>query len=125
MATHVRFFFDFMSPYCYITYVNLQRLLKEYAGQLTVSYHPCSYNQLHTAWGTKSQAKVPPKSAFSIKDVYRTTKNRNMPFSVPKKYPFSSEPLLALSLASVGGADQPKIIGAIWSAIWGTYKSGD
>lgn len=120
MTTHIRFYFDFMSPYAYINWVNLQRLLREYAGQLTVSYHPISFPALSRAWGSVPASTIPPKMAFIFKDVYRTARNRHMPFSLPKNWPFPSGKLLCLSSATVGGLDQQRIINAIFSAIWGT-----
>jgi len=119
MTTHIKFFFDFKSPYAYVNWVNLQRLLKEYAGQLTVTYHPINFSSLVKAWGSTPTSEIPPKLAFIFKDVYRITKNRNMHFSVPKKFPFASGLLLCLSSAAVGGLDQRRIIEAIWNAIWG------
>lgn len=120
MATRIRFFFDYMSPYAYVNWVNLQRLLKEYAGQLEVTYHPISFPTLIRAWGSTPASAIPPKLAFIFKDVYRITRNRHMPFSVPAKFPFPTGLLLCLSSSAVGGADQVKIINAIWAAIWGT-----
>jgi 2-hydroxychromene-2-carboxylate isomerase len=123
MTTHIRFYFDYMSPYAYVNWVNLQRLLKEYAGQLVVTYHPISFPTLIRAWGTTPASSIPPKMAFIFKDVYRTSRNRYMTFSVPSKWPFPTGLLLCLSSATVGGLDQQKIINAIWSAIWGSLFS--
>lgn len=108
----IEFFFDFLSPYSYLAWT----WVREQPYQFT--YIPVSVASIISAYDTKGPAQIAPKRNYLYKDLLRTSKLNNIPFTTPKNLPFNSLYALRLALESSAGENQKAIIDAIFRAGW-------
>jgi 2-hydroxychromene-2-carboxylate isomerase len=107
------FYFDYISPFSYFAWLRLQDFK-----DTNIIYRPVALGPLLNHWGIKGPGEVTPKREFLLKQCLRYAHKANIPFTTPKTHPFNSLYALRLSLSSVGGELQPKIIQAQWKAGW-------
>ena len=110
----VKFFFDFLSPYSYISWQLFKndRFLTE---KHRFSYHPIPMGKSFDHYGIKGPALVKPKREYLLKNILRRTTRDKIPFTNPKIYPFN--PLYALRLATIKDK-QFEMIDSLFSACW-------
>lgn len=113
----VDFYFDYISGYAYLAWVQLRTLCAKRNAQLAA--HPTLFAGLLNHWGQLGPAEIEPKRRWAYSDAFRTARIHGLPFSCPKFHPFNPLPALRLSLAEVGGEAQHEIIDAIFHAGWG------
>jgi 2-hydroxychromene-2-carboxylate isomerase len=114
----VRFYFDFVSPYSYLGWKELQKLCKEQPVPFEIQPVPIVLGALLNHWGNKGPSKIPPKQNFVFKDVLRRGKAMGLSLQLPPQHPFN--PLLALRIVTVL-KDSPRlssIITSIFEACW-------
>jgi 2-hydroxychromene-2-carboxylate isomerase len=116
-AGHVDFYFDYLSGYAYFGWLRVRSLCARKGATLGV--HPVLFAGLLNHWGQLGPAEIPPKRAWVYRDGFRIAKRDNVPLSPPRYHPFNPLLALRLSLAEVGGADQPRVVDAIFGAGWG------
>jgi 2-hydroxychromene-2-carboxylate isomerase len=110
------FYFDFISPYAYLTWTQIGALADRH--QHEVEPRPVLFAALLDANGQKGPAEIPRKRAYTFRDVARTADRLGVPLAPPASHPFN--PLLALRVAS---ADLPKdrkhaLVDALFQATW-------
>jgi 2-hydroxychromene-2-carboxylate isomerase len=112
MNSKIEFYFDFLSPYSYVawTWVREQNYNFEYI--------PVSIPSIVAHYETKGPAQIKPKRNYLFKDLLRFTKLNNIAFTTPKNLPFNALYALRLSLLSVAGAEQKRLIDVIYRAGW-------
>jgi 2-hydroxychromene-2-carboxylate isomerase len=112
MNSNIEFYFDFLSPYSYVawTWVREQNYNFEYI--------PVSIPSIVAHYETKGPAQIKPKRNYLFKDLLRFTKLNNIAFTTPKNLPFNALYALRLSLLSVAGAEQKRLIDVIYRAGW-------
>jgi 2-hydroxychromene-2-carboxylate isomerase len=112
MNSKIEFYFDFLSPYSYVawTWVREQNYNFEYI--------PVSIPSIVAHYETKGPAQIRPKRNYLFKDLLRFTKLNNIAFTTPKNLPFNALYALRLSLLSVAGAEQKRLIDVIYRAGW-------
>jgi 2-hydroxychromene-2-carboxylate isomerase len=113
----VRFFFDFVSPYAYVGWTQIHRLV-EARGQ-TVEPVPVLFAGLLNAHGTKGPAEVPAKRVYVFKDASRKAHAFGLPaLAPPPSHPFN--PLLALRLCTLPQPEpqRRRLIDALYAATW-------
>lgn len=121
----IRFHFDFVSPYAYIAWTQIQALAER---------HGCSVEPVPTLFaallesggpGTRGPAEIPAKRIYLFKDTLRTARVLGIPFQPPASHPFN--PLLALRVASLdlSKEDRRRVIDALYGAIWGGGQGAD
>jgi 2-hydroxychromene-2-carboxylate isomerase len=108
----IKFYFDFLSPFSFFGWKNLQSL------PVHIHYYPVPLGPLLNHWGIKGPGEVQPKREFLLKQCLRYSQRMGIPFTTPKTHPFNSLYALRLSLQSVAGELQPKVIQTLWTAGW-------
>lgn len=113
---HLDFYFDFISPYAYLAWRRL-RTLSERDG-FEVRAHPVLFAGLLKHWGQLGPAEIPPKRAFTFRDVFRFAARHSIPMTFPAAHPFNPLVALRASLASVAGEHQARVVDAIYRLGW-------
>lgn len=114
----LNFYFDFLSPFSYLAWLQLQKIKTEKS--LEIHYHPVALGPLLNHWGLKGPGEVDPKREFLLKQLLRYTAKHKIPFTTPKTHPFNSLYALRLALKNVALNDQEKVIATLWKAGWET-----
>ena len=112
----LHFYFDFLSPYAYFAWVQLERFCANH--QLNTVLHPVVFGKLLDHWGQLGPAEIPPKKEFIFKYCYRYAALNNLSFDPPKYHPFNPLHALRLSLEEACGENQRQVISAIFKAGW-------
>ena len=113
----VRFFFDFISPYAYIGWTQIHRVVEAHAR--TVEPVPVLFAGLLNAHGQKGPAEIPAKRAYLFKDASRKAHAFGLPpLEPPPTHPFN--PLLALRLCVLPmiEGERRRLIDALYRATW-------
>jgi len=109
------FYFDILSPYSYLAWTQLPLFAGKHGCQIIPV--PVLLAGLLNHFGQKGPAEIEPKRIYIFKEAIRIAHQLNVPFKIPKHYPFN--PLLALRAASVLGAEaQYRFIDGLMRAIW-------
>ncbi len=115
MASTVEFHFDFISPYAYLGW-KIGRPALTRAGA-NLRNHPVLFAALLDRHGHKGPAEIATKKQYTFKHVRRLAHDAKIPLVPPPTHPFL--PLLALRIAGLAdGADQVRIIDALFDAAW-------
>ena len=114
----IEFFFDYLSPYAYLAWPQVRGVCARRGVELIVS--PVLLAGLLQHWGQLGPAEIPPKMLFAFKDCARSAALVEMPFRAPRYHPFNPLTALRVSLLDVAGADQEKVVDALFHAGWGT-----
>ena len=109
--TRVVWYFDFISPYAYLSLHTLGALPRE----VTLEYRPVLFAGLLSHWGQKGPAEIPPKRLWTYRSCVWLAQRQRLPFRLPAAHPFNSLPYLRLALAA--GAT-PRAVHAIFDALW-------
>src|SRR5882672_7703102 len=118
MATRrVDFYFDYLSGYAYFGWLRIQDVCA--ARGVELSIRPVLFAGLLDHWGTVGPAEVPPRRAWVYRDGFRYAALHGIALKCPKFHPFNPLPALRMSLAAVAGADQQRVVDAIFRAGWG------
>lgn len=109
MSTPVQFYFDFISPYSYLSW--------SWVKDAPFELHPVpvTLSQVIHSYETKGPAEIPPKRDYLWKHCLRSAKRRHIPFVMPAKLPFNSSYALRLAIAS---DNDPKVIDRIFHLAW-------
>ncbi|XXY50476.1 2-hydroxychromene-2-carboxylate isomerase [Sorangium sp. So ce269] len=117
MPSRVDFYFDYISGYAYFAWLRLQEICDRRGAELGV--HPVLFAGLLDHWGQLGPAEIPPKREWAYKDAFRVAHLHGIELSCPKYHPFNPLLALRLSLPEVGGAEQRRVVAAIFRAGWG------
>jgi 2-hydroxychromene-2-carboxylate isomerase len=109
----IRWYFDFVSPYSYISFKRLHELPREAAVEL----RPVLFAGLLNHFGQKGPAEIAAKRRWTYRWCTWWAKSLGIPFRFPASHPFN--PLHHLRLAIATGVT-PKAVGRIFEAIWTT-----
>jgi 2-hydroxychromene-2-carboxylate isomerase len=113
----VDFCFDYLSPYAYLAWLRIRDVCEPRNVELRL--RPVLLAGLLEHWGQLGPAEIPPKRQFVLRDCLRLAARQGVPLRPPSTHPFNPLAALRVSLPEVGGHDQSRIIGAIFSACWG------
>ncbi len=113
LMKELNFYFDFLSPFSYFAWNNLQRF-----PEMKINYRPVALGPLLNHWGIKGPGEIEPKREFLLKQCLRYAAKNNIPFTTPKTHPFNSLYALRLALKSTAGELQPQVIKTLWLAGW-------
>jgi 2-hydroxychromene-2-carboxylate isomerase len=109
MAASVDWYFDFVSPYSYISLHRLKQLPAE------ISYKPVLFAGLLNHWGQKGPAEIPAKRRWTYRWCTWWAKELGIPFRFPAEHPFN--PLQHLRLALACGC-RPDAVKRIFESVW-------
>ncbi len=119
--TEITICLDFLSPYAYVAWHEVQRVAR--ARQLRLRPVPVVLAALLSHHGTRGPAEVPAKRGFTFKDAYRKASRAGLPpLTMPPTHPFN--PLLALRVAALPlpGLEQHRVIDALFHATWASGR---
>lgn len=114
--TVLDFYFDYLSPYAYFSWRQLDDLCRRHPVELRA--HPVVFGKLLDHWGHMGPAEVPPKKGALYRYCYRYAHLHGFPFNPPHCHPFNPLPSLRLSLPEVSGDQQHRVISALFTAGW-------
>lgn len=112
----VDYYFDYLSPWAYFSWLKLKPLVQERKIQLIL--HPVPYPKLSEAFQQRAVATLPPKRECIFKFAIRYALKNNLPFEIPKYHPFRPYLALRLSLNSVAGEKQAELVDLLFKACW-------
>ncbi|MBW2416773.1 MAG: DsbA family protein, partial [Deltaproteobacteria bacterium] len=123
MAPRARldFYFDYLSPYAYLAALEIGPLCERHGAAL--HWRPVLFAGLLNHWGQRGPAEIPSKGLHAFKDTLRYALARKVPLRSPRHHPFNPLHALRVSMAEVAGADQPRVIAALFELGWG--RGGD
>ncbi|MGB1275438.1 MAG: 2-hydroxychromene-2-carboxylate isomerase [Nannocystaceae bacterium] len=115
--TAATFYFDFISPYAYLAWHRLPKLVA--AHELELELVPILFAGLLNHYGQLGPAEVEPKREFVFRQAFRRGHRLGLRLSPPPGHPFN--PLLALRVASIAEdlKHQQQVITALFEATWG------
>jgi 2-hydroxychromene-2-carboxylate isomerase len=113
----VDFYFDYLSPFAYFAALRLPALCQQRGTELR--FRPVLFAGLLDHWGQRGPAEVPPKAIHTFKLCARYAALHGVPFRSPRFHPYRPLSALRVSLESVAGDDQAKVVAAIFHAGWG------
>lgn len=100
----LRFYFDFISPYAYLGWVQIQSLAEYH--QLQLEPVPVLFAAMLDEFGHKGPAEIEPKRRYTFKHVARLAHDLGVPLQPPPAHPFN--PLLALRVAGSTRTDDER-----------------
>jgi 2-hydroxychromene-2-carboxylate isomerase len=80
--------------------------------------HPVVFGKLLDKWGQLGPAEIPPKQEWLNQYCLRYAALNGFEYNPPKQHPFNPLAALRLSLKPVAGADQHRVISALFEAGW-------
>lgn len=116
--TVLRYYFDFISPYAYLGWPQVEALADRRG--LTLQPVPVLFAAMLDTHGHKGPAEIPPKRVYTFKHVSRLAHDLGVPLVPPPAHPFN--PLLALRIASLPmpAKQQREVIGLLYHRTWGS-----
>lgn len=115
---HIRFYFDPISPYAALAF---ERLPEALAGQsYSVDYVPILFAALLKAGGQKGPAEIPPKRAWTYRQIAWHAHQLQIPMQLPTPHPFNPLALLRLAWASAEPGRTPSRLAVerIFRHVW-------
>jgi 2-hydroxychromene-2-carboxylate isomerase len=109
MAPSVDWYFDFVSPYSYISLYRLKEI------SAPVAYKPVLFAGLLNHWGQKGPAEIPAKRKWTYRWCTWWAKELGIPLRFPAEHPFNPLPHLRLALAC---GSRPDAVKRIFDSIW-------
>lgn len=110
---HAIWYFDFISPFAYIS---LHRL-KELPADVAIEYRPVLFAGLLNHWGQKGPAELPTKRRYTYRWSHWWANRLGVPLRFPAAHPFN--PLHHLRLAIACGL-KPEAVRRIFDSVWTT-----
>lgn len=115
MRPKVEYYFDFLSPYSYLSWQWVRRNQEN----IEFSYFPVILGQVIHHYETKGPAEIEPKREYLFKHCLRYAQKHNIAFKAPKKLPFNSLYGLRMAVFENSGKNQFAVIDALFGAGWG------
>jgi 2-hydroxychromene-2-carboxylate isomerase len=94
----ITFYLDFISPYAYLAFEALPRVLQGHSVQ--VSYQPVLFAGLLQHHGQLGPAEVPGKREWTYRQVLWLAQRAGIPCQMPERHPFNPLSLLRLAVAT-------------------------
>lgn len=124
MSTKVEFFFDFVSPTCYLAQYLLPPVIERTGAELVL--RPMFQGGVMHATGNRPPGMVVAKGKWMSADLRRITNKHSIPFFSNPHFPMNTR---SLTRATLGLEEQPghrdAFVKAAFSACWGQEKPVD
>src|SRR6185436_13039783 len=117
MTASVDWYFDFVSPFSYISLYRLKEL--EQVGA-SVRYRPILFAGLLKHWGQKGPAEIEPKRAWTFRQVHWLAHRHGIAIDTPAQHPFNPLALLRLlqACAPAGGTPNRHACELVLHHVW-------
>ena len=109
MTASIDWYFDFVSPFSYISLYRLKEL------PAPVAYKPVLFAGLLKHWGQKGPAEIPAKRRWTYRWCTWWAHQLDLPFRFPEQHPFNPLPHLRLALAC---GCRPDAVKRIFDWVW-------
>ena len=109
MTASIDWYFDFVSPFSYISLYRLKEL------PAPVAYKPVLFAGLLKHWGQKGPAEIPAKRRWTYRWCTWWSRELDLPFRFPEQHPFNPLPHLRLALAC---GCHPDAVKRIFDWVW-------
>jgi 2-hydroxychromene-2-carboxylate isomerase len=119
--TVLDFYFDYLSPYAYLASLDIGELSERHGVELRM--RPVLFAGLLEHWGQRGPAEIRPKGRHAFRECARHALVRGVPLRSPRYHPFRPLVALRVSLETVSGADQRRVIGTLMELGWA--RGGD
>lgn len=121
MTKHIIFYFDFISAYSYLAWVQFPKLLEETKASMEAI--PVFLAGMLHACGQKGPAEIPSKRNYCFKDILMCAAECGVPIEGPPSHPFN--PLLALRMCTALSDEnqKQKLIHKMFTACWSEGKN--
>ncbi|MTI09193.1 2-hydroxychromene-2-carboxylate isomerase [Curvivirga aplysinae] len=86
MCKVIDFYYEFSSPYGYLAAMKVEEIASKH--KVDIHWKPFLLGAVFKQVGTKPLLDYPVKGEYSLKDMYRTARFYNIPFEMPKSFPF-------------------------------------
>ncbi len=116
---HVEFYFDFLSPYAYLSWIHAR---PRCAG-IGVHLEPRPVLLSALLGQRLGPAEVPAKRDYILRDTMRYARRHGITYQVPDPHPFYPVTALRLALPEIAGDNQERVIDALFHAAWGQGKN--
>ena len=124
MSKKVEFFFDFVSPTCYLAQFFLPPVIERTGAELVL--RPMFQGGVMHATGNRPPGTIVPKGKWLTADLRRITNKNKIPFYSNPYFPMNTR---GLTRATLGLDDQPELrdafVKAAFAACWGQEKTVD
>ena len=116
--TKVSYFFDFLSPYSFLSWKWFYREYNKDLSKLAqFNLYPVTLANIIHSWQTKGPAEIAPKREYLMRDCLRYCLKEGIDFN-PPKLPFNSLYALRLALKECSGEKQIEVINHFFCAAW-------
>ncbi len=112
----VEFYFDFVSPYSFISYQQIKRLIKH--EDIKFKLKPILLGGLHNLHGIKAPAFIPAKAKFMIRDCKMVAEKNKISFKFNSYFPIKTLELMRGVLIAEEDNIESHYIDKIFEAIW-------
>lgn len=112
----IRFYFDYVSPYGYLAWTQLQGIAERHGR--TVEPVPVVLGAILSTFGTKGPAEVPAKRDYLFKHLVRIAHGLKVPFVAPPSHPFNPLAALRMTLAVEDAEARKRLVSAVYTAVW-------
>ena len=109
MTASIDWYFDFVSPFSYISLYRLKEL------PAPVIYKPVLFAGLLKRWGQKGPAEIPAKRRWTYRWCIWWAQELGLSFRFPEQHPFNPLPHLRLALAC---GSRPDAVKRIFDWVW-------
>ena len=116
MIKSFEFYFDFGSPYSFIAHKQIRKIEKENA--IKIKYMPILLGALLKASGIKSNADIPIKGKYMIKDCKLCAEKNNITFKFNNYFPILSLNLMRCALIAEKKGFAQNFINKVFDSIW-------
>jgi 2-hydroxychromene-2-carboxylate isomerase len=115
---HLRFFFDVISPFAYLAFAKLPRVLE--GASVSVDYQPVLFAGMLAHWGQKGPAEIEPKRAWTFRHIHWQAHREGLVMQTPAQHPFNPLSLLRLAIACAPEGRTPgrQVCEQIFQHVW-------
>lgn len=117
MADPIEFYFDFSSPYGYLAAKQIDTIAAD--NGRTIKWCPILLGFIFKVTESKPLVQVPLKGAYSLRDMNRCAREKNIAFSMPDTFPVNS--IAAARTVLWAGQQMPELQQKIIHAIYDAY----
>ena len=110
------FYFDFGSPYTFLAHKEIRKIENE--NSIKINYMPILLGGLLKYTGIKTNADIPTKAKYMIKDCKLCAEKHNIEFKFNNYFPIMTLNLMCCSLVAEKKGFGQNFINKIFDAIW-------
>lgn len=112
----LRFHFDYISPYSYLAWHQLDGLAMKH--DLLLEPKPTLFAGLLNHHGHKGPAEIPSKRIYMFKDCIRAAAQLGVPFAPVFSHPFNPLPSLRATLLDMDDEPRKRLVTKLFHATW-------